>query len=258
MAVLTPPPAWAYFGADQTAGLAALRTALGSAWASAPTDAVLLDALTRAVSVLHDVTGMFFVLRTGTLTMDGNGLPRLPITIPIVGTEQGGDGITEITINGEAVDELATGIAVNAGVGFGSDDPRWDPYVEWIRSSASYWTTDLGRFTTGVRNVTLTGDFGFVEADGSTPYPIKRCILLMIAQTTSPTDTGSYTASECDDLGGGLISEVTRDRSYTYSERAIAYGVTLNREADMILRRYSARATLRAHFTRADQRRDYR
>ena len=257
--MIGPVNGWEYFGATEAEGLTALRAALGSAWASDPSDEILGDVLERAAALLHDITGLFFVVKSGSVDVSGEGEIRQPLPLPVVSTDQGGDGITAITVDGEALEDLSD-VLINEGAGWGGHDPRWNPFAEWTRGRSTFSTSpEQGAlWPYGVQNIRFTGTFGFVEADGSTPKAIVRLLARIVSRSTSPSAVSAHDDAACDLGTDGLVSEATSGRSYAYSERALSYGVTLDRESDLILRRYSRRAGISVRVSRGRRRMSHR
>lgn len=241
--------AWEYFGADQAAALVELRSQLGPGWATSPTDDVLLDVLARAVDLLHDATDLFFVQVDGVVELDGTGEPIIWLPYPVISEGQGGDGVTLIEVSGAEVD--LDDVAVNEGARIGRGDPRWNPFIRRTRRSDSCYPcshSSTARWPCGTRNIAVTASWGFVEPNGSTPRQIRRFLALVIAATTTPGSTGGVDV--CDLGGGPIVAESVTDRSVTYASQAVALGLTLVREADLILRRYSRRAGISVSISR--------
>lgn len=248
---------WHYFdAADQAAAVAALRAAMGSSYASSPDAADLLTALSRAVSHLHKRTQRFFLQRTGSLVVDGNGAPLLPLPHPVISTDQGGTGITAITVNGETID--SDSYVVNEGAQLGDDDPRDNPFVTYDRSFALSAQSlppieevgYTGWWTPGTRNVVVTGSFGYVEEDGSTPSPILDALARLCIRQLVPRDD----EDALEDLRrGALIYEQTQGRSYSLATGMVSGGSTGDRELDQVIAEYTRPPTV--HISRPARRR---
>lgn len=251
--------AWEYFGTVEATALTALRDRMGTTYASSPTDAKLLLILQRAVKFVHKGTRRFFLKRTGTLALSGQGDARLHVPHPIVSTDQGGNSITEIILGSDtdAVDSDAYVVNDGAVEGGGPEDPRENPFIEWslgwdgagtskpplIAYPNRYWPY-------GVQNVAVTGDFGYLEEDGSTPEPILHVLARICVLNADPLDDSC--AME-DRRKGALVSETVQGRSYSVLPQSVSLGLTMDREIDQILRGY--RAPPMAIVSRAPRRR---
>lgn len=226
----------------QEAALVLLRERMGAAYADAPTDAVLLRALARAVAFVERATGRFFVQRTGQLSLDGTGDPRLPLPHPVVSTDQGGTGVTEVLI-GRTADEQetvdATCYVVTDGALIGPGDPRDNPAIELIPSSSVYtagtWWGEQGTWPGGRRLIQVTATWGYLEEDGSTPEPIVHLLARLCIQQVVENDDAD--AKE-DVKRGAIVAEQTQGRSYQLGAQASGYGLTLDREMDQIIAAY--------------------
>lgn len=257
MALSSSTP-WHYFGTvDQDTSRTALRDLMGSSYASAPADAVLDAALARAVRFFEAATGRFFVSIVGTITLHGNGEPRLSLPHPVVSADQGGTGITSITFGDDASAQDSALYAVNDGASDGPDDPRLNPFVEFVPASS---TTSVspesygsGLFPYGVRNVAIVGEWGYLEPDGSTSVLVQEAIAALTIRKLGAFDD----QDDQEDLRRGAVtSESTAGRTGSFHENAVGRGVTTDREIDLLIRRFRRppRATI-ARPPRRNQRR---
>lgn len=232
---LDRPEWWRYFGDDESDALDAILVLLDRA--EEPDPAVLAATSRKAVELLEKSTGRFFRQRDGSLSIDGTGCPRLWLPYPVVTSDQVAGALdVEVEIAG---DDEALGTdtyTVNAGAQVGTDDPRQDPWVELgvtgnLVVPASSWAL----FPVGPRNVTVTASWGYLEEDGATPAAILdaivRIVSLSLDRPVSDTGSGPTDAS--------LTSETVEGRSYSYGAQAQSYGLTLDRDVDLILRGYA-------------------
>ena len=231
---------WAYYGSVEATALTALRALMGASYASSPTDADLKAALKRAVSAFESATGRFFVLRTGQIGLNGTGAPRISLPCSVVSADQGGDSVTSVVVGAPTDDALdADAYTVNDGAGLKPHDPRDLPFVELV-SGASILVGDPAWrastiFPRGHRNIWVTGDFGYLEADGTTPPLVQKAIaLLSIRELTAGDDEDGRE----DAWRGSLVSEQTQGRSYTRGLHGTGAGLTLDREIDQIIAHY--------------------
>lgn len=241
---LTMQPPWFYFDREaEDDALAALRARMGPSFATVPDDSTLTQILTRSVSMFEQATHRWFYPASGVLKVAGTDTPRLFLGPPIVSAEQVDDGgITAIRIDDDDEDIDPTLYVCNDGAGIDDEDPRQNPYVDYrVAETGSAWNKPpnyTGRtaiWPWGVKNVSVTGTFGYVEADGTTPELVLHALArICVMQSGSNDDPGAI----FDRRAGGLISETTRDRGYTMAAGAVGGGLTLDREIDMIIARY--------------------
>lgn len=230
---------WEYFGTTKTTAIAALRARLGATYATSPVDADLLATLRLAVEYLHRATDRWFVVRTGTLELDGTDAPVLWLPIPVVSVAQGGSGVTSVRLadDTEAIDP--TSYVVVDGALPGPDDPRLNPRIERVTASrTSTPPIAYGRasvWPAGAKNVLVTGSFGYVEEDGSTPELIRRALARLVVYSLPAADA----VEDAEDRKrGAIVWEAVRGRSYTLGAHAAGGGLTLDRETDAILRSF--------------------
>lgn len=231
--------AWHYFHAsDQAAALVALRARMGTSYATAPSDGVLLAALGRAVELVHRATGRWFLKRTGQLSLDGLGAARLWLPHPVISTGQGGTGVSELivgTVDDDAVD--AADYVVHDGADdVGDGDPRDNPWIE-LSSSSAIWPSlwGAGKFPEGTRNVHVTATWGYVEADGTTPALILDALARLVILEATPLDDLD---GQEDRIRGALSMEQTQGRSYMIDRVGMSAGVTRQGVIDRVLASY--------------------
>jgi len=238
---------WNYFHASvQATARTALRALMGTSYASSPTDALMDAALSRAVSYVHGTTGRFFLLRTGTLLVNGTGGRILDVPYPVVSVGQGGTGITSVTVEDDstAMDTDLYSVRDGAGMGMDADDPRNYPQVILKAGKGDpQWPGSYGVWPYGIENVTLVGDFGYLEPDGSTPPLILSALARLTILQTAPLDDDDARA---DRVMTGIKSETVQGRAYTLGEGVIGGGITTEREIDQILAHYRRPPRVRA------------
>lgn len=229
---LMTPAAWRYFGETEEDALTALRGWRGDPFPESwYDDDALLAALASAVSELEAATGRFFVPRSGTLELRGGGLPRLFVPAPIV-------ELTAVSVRGAVVDLDV--LDVNDGVQIGGDDPRDNPWVDWLTGdpfSVAYLQPEGGVWPADSAGpvVVLTGTFGYLEADGTTPQPILDVLIrLTLRQLVPVTDS----EGQGDLMRGAVIMEQTAGRSYQLAQGKLSSGMFLDREIDRVIQRY--------------------
>lgn len=242
LALSTP---WHYFadipgGSDTIVeARTALRGFMGTSFASSPADAVLDQALELAVRRFEAATGRFFAKIDGSLVLHGNGEPRLPLPHPVVSSDQSGNGITSITFEGDDAAQDSDLYTVNEGACDGPDDPRLNPFVEFVPASSTVSVSPesygSGLFPYGVRNVTIVGSWGYLDQDGRTPILVRKAVAAMTIRELAALD-------DCDDQEdlrrGAVTSELVAGRTTSVHENAVGRGLTTDREIDLVIRRF--------------------
>lgn len=167
--------------------------------------------------LIEKITGQFFEPRTMTIRLDGRGGKNLLLPVFLI------DGET-IRIDGEEISNEDY-ILYNR---FFPDDRR---YPKIFRSKG--WPV-------GKLNIEVTGTFGYVEEDLTTPKDIKRAVM-KLATSYFPS-LSDKAAQEEKALQGLIVSETTDGHSYSLSSSAVANiqagALTGDSEVDAILRSY--------------------
>ena len=88
----------------------------------------------------------------------------------------------------------------------------------------------------GRLNIEVSGKWGYVEENGTTPPAIKRAAM-KLAMYNFPSLSDSDSQEE-KNLRGLLLSETTDGHSYTLSESAVTNSITGDTEIDQILKSY--------------------
>lgn len=147
-------------------------------------------------------TGQFFNKRSGVFQFEGNNSPVLFLNVPII-------EIRSLKIN-STEQELVEGklhdfIALKGRTE--PQDDRWNPRIKLNTRTDNIFS---GAFTNRVflkdTFTEIDGDFGFLEADGSTPLLIKEAALIDVietienpsAQTSGDATTGSLKRLKID------------------------------------------------------------
>ena len=262
LSALTWRPAWAHFTNDdddyddeadrEAAALELLRTTMGSAYASAPTDELLGAALEGAVAFLHRATGRLFVPTSGTLSIDPEDIDptgrayRLHLPLPLVSANQHADGgVTSIGTGDRADPDLldASDYVANDGVGMPPQDPRDNPWVD-LRSSSnglakpvsvSPESPTTSGWGVGVRNVHVAALWGYLDHQGRTPLQVRKLLALLtireLADLSSDHDRG-------DLLAGAVVAETVEGRSVSLAPGAAGAGPTGDRVIDTLIAAY--------------------
>lgn len=233
-------PSWTtYYGATEAAALTWLQALPGDPFdlvgEAGPTiPEPQRSALERGILDLQAATGRFFVVAAGTLDLRGCGEDMLQIDPPII-------ALTKVEISDTEL--VLADLDVNDGWQIESDgtDPRDDPFVRFPHpsSGAVYlqgWAYGEWPREEQGQIVRLTGSFGYVEPDLSTPILVRYLAALLGVR--------SYEAPIGDDLGAGdlmrgaIIMEQTRGRSYQLAQGLLSSGVFINLEIDRMIAKY--------------------
>ncbi len=158
-------------------------------------DNFLVDRISQAETLIETLTGRFFEKREAyTIVLDGNNSPIIILDIPPVSITS----ITEILINDVAI------LATEYKLIMPNPDSRFLPRLKKLS----------GNWPKGLSNIEITGNFGFVEANESTPPQVKRlCLLITIWGLPELGDSSSSKA-------GSIVEETLGDYSYKLSEAA--------------------------------------
>lgn len=210
--------------------------------ASQLNDARALLAIRRASQFIERVTGRFFEPRYLEAKFDGRGRGVLPLSMPIVGIE---------TINFETSPFFPSSLPVEADMwrayarhlaGTVDPDDREDPKIELFSASedmAGLRPFSLSRliFPRGQQNIYVNGVFGYTEADGTPmggcPALLRRvCQLLVFRDYAKLSQKDSREDAQ---RRHRIISESTRDQSYSLSPSQLGGAITGDPEIDQLL-----------------------
>lgn len=204
---------------------ASLAEARAEGITEAQADDTRLNALlARASRYIDDLTGWWFEPRAFTWTTDGLGtellhLPAPPITLASVSVDGDALDLADVIVYGLPTDDLAH---------------RQNPKL--ARRSGVRWPR-------GRRNVVVTGSFGYVRSDGtSPPDEIKdACLRLVFRMLPRLGDAAGQAARRAHEI----VKETTDGHSYelgsAQSGEAGAWrrsGVTGDPDLDLVLLRF--------------------
>ena len=210
-------------------------------------DAIADDAAVSASIVTNQqfierATRQWFDSRTLTLYLDGNTSDTLYLPVPII-------SVTSLKINGQddALDSSLYEVYSSADL----PDDRWNPRIKLVRGNTDLFADPFRTeypplFRKGRRNQEITGAFGFVEADGSTPELIKRALLLLVIEKLTNPPFGDAIPGAAPGPVGNVMRETTDGHTLQYTfvkfgdTRAGLSGYTMNREVHMICTMYKA------------------
>lgn len=159
--------------------------------------------LNAATEYIDRVTGQWFEPRTSTLVFDGGHTTLWP-PAPII-------SITSITVNDTALN-VSTDVITRGTI---ATDPTEVPRI-WLRSTGPTWIASAGRgkerrWPNGRQNIRVTGSFGYVRSDLSTPFEIREVAQrLVLRNLPALTDA----AGQADRNRARIVRETTDGHSY--------------------------------------------
>jgi hypothetical protein len=183
-------------------------------------DERLLILIEEASATIDRLTGWFFEPRALVLRLEGRGTPSLEPRFPPIAIGRIGMSFETLPLDAEHL------LVVGAPV-----DPDFvAPRITRLR----------GVFTRGYGNVVIEGMWGYTEPDGTpmgrTPLAIRRaCMMLVMDLLPRVADVDAW---EDVRIRARILSERTRDQSYTLSPPARTEELTGNAAVDAILFRY--------------------
>lgn len=176
------------------------------------TDARIDMAIKLATNIIDSFTGQWFEERPCIYQFDGHGAPTIFLKVPPISVEQ-------VKINGEIIN-------LSEVLVYGGPKYRNNPRLYYAPG-----------FPRGKQNVEVTGKFGYVESDGSTPEPIKyACRKLVISYLTALADG----TAQDEKRRNRIVSETTDGHSYTLAKEERPAGLSGDPEVDSILAQYMA------------------
>jgi len=218
---------------------------------STASDAQVEAALVASQSFIEKATRQWFNPREVTFKADGNNADTLFLSVPII-------SVNYVKLN-SSTDELGTDLYEVYNSIYPEDD-RQNPKISLKRQTGDIYATPATSFDRplmflkGRRNQEISGTFGYVEADGSTPEQIKRALkILVVERLTSPIYLPAGTVAPTPPPSapaGDVIAEDTDGHRIKYSfvkfsdERPGLSGITSNREVLATLRIYRAPLSL--------------
>lgn len=211
-------------------------------------DADITAALILWQQFLDRACRQWFESRPLTLTFDGTDSDTLHFGVPIV-------SIDYIRLNGDPTDLDPESYRVYAGRSY--PDDRRNPRIKLrtIDEFSSIFSTPIHgtrlKFRKGRQNQEISGNFGFIEDDDSTPELIKRALCkLVIEKLVSPIPVPGVTPPPGAPpiIAGALIEEWTdgHKRKYTNNTSVGASrpspfnGITQDPEILAIIKLYRA------------------
>ena len=168
-----------------------------------------------AQSIIDEMTGRFFEKREAyKIVLDGKNSPIIILDVPPI-TE---NAITEILVNDVALESEDYKVVMP------NPESRFIPKLKKVS----------GKWPEGILNLEITGDFGFVEPDESSPPLVKRlCKLLTV---WNMPQLGNVDVAKI----GKIIEEELGDYSYKLSEAA-SIGMFGDEQIDGLINMYKVK-----------------
>lgn len=229
------------------------------------TEGKLLERIRRASDLIENYTHRWFYPRECTITLDGSGSSILQLSMPIIAITRvrflstdrlGVAGTQEISL-----DELR---AYNRHLSENLTDPddRNNPRIQFLYATRAYNRPlyPTGVFPNGVRNIEVTGLFGYTDWDagqtfwtdgvtpvGKTPDLIRDVCMALVARDLAPIADLETRAEAA--ASGNVLQMRTRDQMIVYGgNKFVSYasGIAGNRELAAMLAPYCRLGTLGA------------
>jgi len=217
-------------------------------------DTALDEKIALASAFVNQVTGQWFEAREQVISLDGRGTMTLLVPIPIV-------EVTKIEIidwpvlPGGAAEVSLDAVAIynrHLTEQLTNPDDRKNPRITWTSTESGRRTVFVNKWPEGVRNIRLTGRFGFTEYDGlipnygRTPLLIKDVVERLVLRdlpATPNSDGGGmdgYRYEAAMRAAGRVTREKVRDQEIQYAQPSASVGnvggiITGDPYIDMIL-----------------------
>lgn len=195
----------------------------------------------------EDKTGLVFKSVEAEMELDGDGSRMLLLPLPII-------ECTALYVNDDFVNAVNEDRYVVYNKNNTIQDDRRNPHIMLKRTTgmSSIFTTSgsASVFSIGDRNQKVVGTFGYVEDDGSVPYPVKQAIMVLVTASKELLPDG-----ELDQFAfGRKVEEVTDRHRVEYSDlynRLKTWAPTGITIVDDALRKYRAPMRIAAPRTMA-------
>lgn len=169
------------------------------------TDAFLNSRIQYNTKLIENYCGRWFEARDIILDVDGPGAYQMQLEFPIVNIKEVTLLDREFPVTQVFTFELDDLVVYNRHITMRLMEPddREDPRIANVY------------FPKGRQNIRINGTFGYTEADGSTPFMIKRALMLMVIRDKELLASNRRNASLLRGLSGRLQSESTDGHSYS-------------------------------------------
>lgn len=189
---------------------------------------------------VEKITGQFFRGKNMVMKLDGNDTDMLLLPVPAISIEKIEFDTGLYRYDYQDDEQGWENIPMRHFQVYSSvyPDERMYPRIKVNRSvSTSILTRSIytGVFPKGTQNVRLTGRFGFVEEDGTTPLPILQAMMMLIVQNLHPFGS----AMEKRRHRARRLLEETNDGHRYEMQRVISdLDLSGDPEVDQILNKY--------------------
>lgn len=178
------------------------------------------------------ITGWFFNVRRMVVKLDGTGTELLVLPLPLVGQP---DEIAYLGANNTYEPVAVSNFQIYNRY---QPDDRMYPRIKVAmaeRQNLFQRVTLSDVFPKGHQNIRITGRWGFVERDGTTPAPILQCMMMLIMDILHPFGS----AAERRRLRTRRVNEETSSNHRYQLQRVITdLDLSGNPEVDQILAKY--------------------
>jgi hypothetical protein len=205
-------------------------------------DSVLDDRILYWAQIIDRYTRQWFESRTKTLRIMGSGTRLLFLPMPLVNTT----GL-EVLLNGDTSALPSEAYQIGVDSDFLID--RQNPRIELLVADDNIYLSAFRENTwSEFEEQVITGNFGYVESDGTTPLPIQRaliklCILDLRAGEDLWSGGGTGVPSGSTSVVGPKKKETTDGHSIEY-DTSKAETITFKDDIDSLLPDREAKAIL--------------
>jgi hypothetical protein len=185
-------------------------------------------------------TRNWFLKKSMTWYMDGNGTTLLQMSVPII-------TVSELTINDVVIS--SDDYKIYNGRGETGRDDRKNPRIKIVTGDTNIFNgtgqvrSSITLFEVGEKNIKVTGEFGYVETDDSVPAPIQYALKKLVVRRCDPM------VSSIGGPAGPTIEEETDRHRRKWADPisgSKAWSMTGDPEVDQILAMYKAPLMMKA------------
>lgn len=195
--------------------------------------AFVTSRIETAQSVIESITKKWFESRPKVYLVDGTGddeirLPAAIISISKVEIQRSSDGFDDFAMS-------------NFAVYNSSPDDWYNPIIAISRFGYLDIEAEISKFSKGRKNVRVTGNFGWVNADGETPADIIMATKLLTVEYLGAAGDDSLQANLAR---YGLKREETNKHEHEWFESATSGKLTGFAPVDRLLMPYTYDASV--------------
>jgi hypothetical protein len=203
-------------------------------------DATLESLMIEAQAVLEDSCRQMFRPFFQTVRIQGNDANRLFLYQPIIGIDEVVPNRSDMPVDPQV---LAINFErVDGAIPFRPNkDARRNPYVSYRGRNSVYtptWPSSTGVFPVGRLNNSISGVFGFLEADGTVPILLQKAARILVYRTAIVWQAGPINSP-----AGPMTSKTVDRHSVSYantggSENAYTSSLLKSKDVQEIVQRY--------------------